>query len=339
MTSTVATETPSRAVPRWGRLLLVAVAVALVTEVGALALGPHLPPVSGWPGYEYAQHEDQLAALGGDVDVLVLGDSSGGVAIRPDELVEDGVARNGYNYWLGGAPMRSVALLASEVVLERARPETVIVGVTMRNFNDAAGQASHLAALQASSAFREETGRLSWVDAADDWLQARSAIFRHRDILRDPLDLLRQLRSPTVPDRLGAEGHVTDRGGDRLEEEPADHLQQEREAMADYAVFPEDVAALDELLGELQQRGSTVLVVSLPVTSAFIDLAQGGTEDYDRFVSAVSAAAGSNGAHVLDTMVQAWPDELFGDVNHLNDSGAARLRPIVADAIAGLPQA
>jgi hypothetical protein len=188
MTTTMTTGGPTRTRVRWRRVLLIALAIAVLAEVGVRALDSRLPPVTGWPGYEYAVHEEQLAALGGDPDLLVIGDSSAAVAIRPDELVEDGVASSGYNYWLGGAPMRSLELHASEVLLPRTTPRTVVVAVTMRNFNEAPSQEGHLAALRASSAFRRVTGRRSWLDHVDDRLQAGSAVFRHREILRDPLD-------------------------------------------------------------------------------------------------------------------------------------------------------
>jgi hypothetical protein len=321
-------------VVRAGRLLLVALAVALVAEGAGRALDQHLAPVTGWPGNEYGLHEEQLAARGGEVELLVLGDSSGAVAIVPDELVDPG---SGYNYWLGGAPMRSVELLASEVVLDRVAPTTVIVGLTMRNFNDAPGQASHLAALESASAFRRAAGRRSGLDHVDDWLQEHSALFRHRASLRDPLELVRTLRSPLIHDRLGPDGHIADRGADRLADEPDAHRQQEEEAMADYAVSPLELAALHDLLAELERRRITVLVVSLPVTGAFIDLAEDGTQDYARFISAVRSTAYTNGAHVLDAMeAHSWPDHLFGDVNHLNALGTARLRPILTGALVEL---
>ena len=333
MTTTMTTGGPTRTRVRWRRVLLIALAIAVLAEVGVRALDSRLPPATGWPGYEYAVHEEQLAALGGDPDLLVIGDSSAAVAIRPDELVEDGVASSGYNYWLGGAPMRSLELHASEVLLPRTTPRTVVVAVTMRNFNEAPSQESHLAALRASSAFRRVTGRRSWLDHLDDRLQAGSAVFRHREILRDPLGLVRALRSPGLPDRLASDGHISDRGGDRLADEAAGHRRAEREALADFAVSPREVGALDDLLTELRRRGTQVVVVSLPVAAAFVELADGGTQDYLRFMSAVRATGRANGVEVLDTMEQPWPDELFGDVNHLNDRGAARLRPILADAI------
>ncbi|MDH5291261.1 MAG: SGNH/GDSL hydrolase family protein, partial [Acidimicrobiia bacterium] len=142
---------------------------------------------------------------------------------------------------------------------------------------------------------------------------------------------------PLVPERLGADGYLLDRGDDQLADEPAAHVAQEEAVMAGYELNPGDVEALGHLLGVLRERGIEVLVVNLPVTERFIAMADDGRADYDAYLRQVRAATEEGGAGWLDTMDRTWPDYLFADVNHLNDQGATHLQPLVLDALKRLP--
>jgi len=310
----------------------------LVAEGAARVIAPSLQPVGRWPRADYAGHEKGLAARADDLDLLVLGSSVVGRDISPDRLRDAGGPAVGYNYWLAGPPLRSVDLLATEVLLRRVAPPVVLVGLTMREFNDGPSARSHLEALRQSPAFLAASGRMGWIDRLDDGLQRVSMLARHRADFRDPVELVRNIRAePLVPERLGADGYLLDRGDDQLADEPAAHVAQEEAVMAGYEVNPGDVDALRHLLGELGERGVQVLVVNLPVTDRFVAMADDGWADYDAYLHQVRSVADESGAAWLDTMDRPWPDHLFADVNHLNDQGAAELQPLVLAALDGLP--
>jgi hypothetical protein len=319
---------------RWWRIALAALAIVALAEAAARAVAPSLAPVYDWPDSSYVSHDQQLAASGDDVDLLVVGSSSVGIAIRPDDLTTDGAAGPGFNFWLAGPGMRSIALLTTEVLLERTSPSTVIVGVTMRELNGTDALASHVAALQESPAFLEATGQQSWIGRLDDRFQRYSALARHRGTLRDPIELIYQIGAPElVPDPIENDGYLDGAGDHRLADEPAEHRQQEQQAMAGYVLSAADVDALAGLLDELDRRGIRALVVNLPVTDGFVDMADDGDADYREYVAAVEATTTSHHGEWLDTMQRDWPDQYFGDGNHLNELGAQRLRPLVVAAL------
>lgn len=311
-----------------------------MAEGAARAVEPHLAPVGEWPRADYAGHEEGLAHRAAELDLLVLGSSVVGRDISPDRLRDLGGPAVGYNYWLAGSPLRSIDLLTSEVLLRRVSPPVVLLGLTMREFTDGPSARNHLDALRQSAGFLAGSGRLGWIDRLDEGLQRASVLARHRADFRDPVQLVRNIEAePLVPERLGADGYLLDRGNDRLADEPAAHVAQEEAVMAGYEVNPADVDALRHLLGELAGRGIRVLVVNLPVTQRFIAMADDGRADYDDYLGQVRAATEESGAAWLDAMERPWPDHLFADVNHLNDQGAAQLEPLVLDALLRLPTA
>lgn len=325
--------------PGWWRRFGLSLLVTLVAAEGtARLISPHLEPVGRWPRADYAGHERGLGPRAADLDLLVLGSSVVGRDISPDRLADLGGPAVGYNYWLAGPPMQSIDLLASDVLLERVTPSVVVLGLTMREFTDGPSARNHLEALRQSPGFLAASGRMGWIDHLDDGFQRVSVLARHRTDFRDPVQLARNIAAaPLVPERLGPDGYLLDRGDDRLADEPAAHVAQEEAVMAGYEVNPADVDALRHLLGELGERGTRVLVVNLPVTERFIAMADDGRADYDRYLRQVRAATEESGATWLDAMDRPWGDHLFADVNHLNDQGAAELQPLVLDALERLP--
>ena len=322
----------------WRRFGLSLLVTLLVAEGVARVIAPYLEPVGRWPRADYIGHEKGLAARADDLDLLVLGSSVVGRDLSPDRLRDIGGPAVGYNYWLAGPPMRSIDLLVTDAVLQRVSPAVVVLGVTMREFVDGPSARAHLEALRQSPGFQAASGRSGLIDRLDDGLQRVSVLARHRTDFRDPVQLARNIEAePLVPERLGADGYLLDRGDDQLADEPAAHVAQEEAVMAGYELNPGDVEALGHLLGVLRERGIEVLVVNLPVTERFIAMADDGRADYDAYLRQVRAATEEGGAGWLDTMDRTWPDYLFADVNHLNDQGATHLQPLVLDALKRLP--
>ncbi len=315
------------------------VATVLAAELGARALAPNLDPVYRWPNRDYVDHEAGLARRADDLQVLVVGSSTVGRAIRPDALAAAGGPGPGYNFWLAGPPLRSIDELTTRVLLDRVAPAVVIIGVTMRELNDSPAARTHLQAQEASSAFRAATGQRRLLGRLDDILRDTSDLARYRATLRDPSALVADLRRPQpVPEHLADDGFLLDRGAYTLADETPAHLAQERQAMAGYTVDPDDVAALGHLVDHVHRQGATALVVNLPVTEQLIDLADGGRADYDTYLSQVEGVTTANGGRWLDAMAATtWPEEYFGDIDHLNDRGAERLQPLVVDVLAGIP--
>jgi hypothetical protein len=266
--------TGAKAARRWRKVLLATIAVVAAAEGMARLVSPQLEPVNDWPRSDYVQHEQGLAARADQLQLLILGSSVAGRAPSPDDILDAGGPGPGYNYWLAGPSMRSISLLATDVLLERASPSVVIIGLTMREFNNGPSQQNHFDALRQSYGLQTASGRRTAIDTMDHTLQSVSALARHRLAFQDPARLVRELRAPAlIPEHIAPDGHLSDRGDNQLADEPPSHLAQERFAMANYDVSQEDLDALARLLDRLHARGITTLVVNLPVTEHFIDMA------------------------------------------------------------------
>ena len=308
--------------------VLAAIVTLALVEGAVRLVEPRLPAPGPWPTQEYGRHESQMAQVDDPLETLVVGSSIAGVAIRPEELPELGRA---YNHWLAGPGMRSVADLTRRVLLDRADPRRVVVGVTMREFNDGPSQLAHYEAMVNSDGFREQTGTASWIDRADKMLRSTSAIAANRESLRDPVLLVNRLRTGRLtPERIESDGHLSEGGDQVVAEASPEHTQQERDSMARYTFSVAGLRALDQLLVECQRRNIEVVVVNLPVTEQFIGFANGGIEDQRDFENRVRSATERRGGTWVDTMNVPWADEWFADVSHLNDRGGARLRPRLA---------
>lgn len=319
---------PNRPATRPSRRTTVVVAIAtlLALEGAARLVAVRLPPTTAWPSSDYVRHDAALRDRG-RLDTLVVGSSVAGVALRPDEIPSWG---SGYNHWLAGPGMRSVADLTRLVLLDRVAPRRLVIGVTMREFNDGPSQRAHHEAMVSSHGFRDATGAATAFDRADETLRSVSVLAGQRDLLRDPVRLIDRVGAGRPrPERLGADGHLADRGDGRLSDERPEHVEQEREAMADYAFSEAGLRALDLLLRECGRRGIEVLVVNLPVTRTFIGFASRGAADQADFEERVRSTAERRGATWFDAFEETWDDRWFADVNHLNDTGEARLRKLI----------
>lgn len=323
-----------RSVLRWRPLALSAATVVLLAELTVRLVSPALDPVGDWTRTDFADHQDGMRPRADDLDLLVVGSSVVGRAVSPDRLRDAGGPETGYNFWLAGPAMRSISALTSDVLLQQTEPEVVLIGLSMREFNAAPSQNNQFVSFTQSYRFQSAAGHAGTIDRLDHTLQSASYLARYRLTLRDPVRLINDLRTgPLVHEAVGADGFLVDRGRNQVADEPAAHVDQERFAMTGYALNEADLAALATLLDELAARDIPTLVVNLPVTQAFIDMANDGQADYQDYVRQVEAVTRSHGADWLDTMQASWPDENFGDVNHLNDAGTAALQPMILAAI------
>lgn len=306
----------------------------VLAELTVRLLSPGLDPVGDWTRTDFADHQAGLDPRADDLDLLVVGSSVAGRAISPDRLRDAGGPETGYNFWLAGPAMRSISVLTSEVLLEQTDPEVVLIGISMREFNGAPSQNNQFASFTQSYRFRSAAGQAGTIDRLDHALQTASYLARYRLTLRDPVRLMNDLRTaPLDHEDIGADGFLVERGQNQMADEPRAHLDQERFAMAGYAVNDADLDALATLLDVLADQDIPALVVNLPVTQAFVDMADDGRADYADYVRRVETVTRSHGAHWLDTMQVDWSDEQFGDVNHLNDVGTAALQPTILAAL------
>jgi hypothetical protein len=108
--------------------------------------------------------------------------------------------------------------------------------------------------------------------------------------------------------------------------ESATHRQQEIDAMDKYQPDPSAFRQFQDLLGRLNAAGHTVVVVNLPVTDLFVDLAPNGEADYRDYrtrLEAVTSAAQTHFVDLAETPLDRDAD--YADVNHLNLRGSMKV--------------
>jgi hypothetical protein len=129
-----------------------------------------------------------------------------------------------------------------------------------------------------------------------------------------------------LAEELTADGNQLIMQNRLIENESPDHRAQERRKMAAYRF---DQAVLDEFAALLRAIGSAgiePIVVDLPVTDQFTELAPEGTADYVRYQRALADTAAAEGTDLIDlSSVELDPAVHFADVNHLNAAGRTTL--------------
>src|SRR3546814_12307906 len=147
MTTTQAPPTPIDEWPapagrgprrRLGRVLLAALAVLVVAEVGVRLVEDRLPPPPDWYSPEYGVKERQLRDLAaeGGASVALLGSSVIDVAVDPAGLDGPVTAdRPAYNAGLIGANLEMVDVWSEHVVEPALAPDVAVIAISSRDVN------------------------------------------------------------------------------------------------------------------------------------------------------------------------------------------------------------
>jgi hypothetical protein len=320
---------------RPGRLRFVGalLATVLLAELIARALAPLLPPPNvGFP----MEFERQLAlvdAREGRIDTFIVGASEVAVGVDPAALAEQSDAVDAaHTVWMAGIGADTIAALTRDIAVRHHGAGRVIVGLTSREANASdADRSARDAALLDLVAYRDAAGSMRPLDHLDRAASDASALMRHRDRLRRPLQVVRDLRNGTMavaPLEIDAFGMHTDRLNIPSYAESPGHYEQERQAMARYRLDTDALADLESVLREVREQGVEVVVVQLPVYERhYLALHPGLVESDAEFVAATRQLAERAGARYLDPRSTLdWDDPaLWADMNHLNGSGTARL--------------
>jgi hypothetical protein len=90
----------------------------------------------------------------------------------------------------------------------------------------------------------------------------------------------------------------------------------------DYAPSDDQADALRSLVGGLQDDGTQVVLLLLPVTEDYLALHPDGAADYDAFADTVQQIGDDAGVEVVDAHEWAPGDQVFADTHHLNGFGS-----------------
>ncbi len=327
---------PARRGRWWLRILVGALVVALLFELGARVLerwfidtpdGFNVPMIGG-----QVEAMEAKAADGG-AEVVVLGSSVAG-GVDPDLLDEVSDAYDGaFTLWSAGAGAQSMELLYEHLAAPILDPEVVVLTVSSRELNALGdGLGRNYRSLLTSPALQERSGGGSWLQQLDRWAAERSALFRVRPVVRDPGRFYLALQAGQGdPDARPWEvWNDPPVGWDGSEQ----HAAQERRALESYRLEGPELEAMERLVRTIRDEGRRVVVATMPVYEPVYDTySQRGAADREAFEAAMAGLCEELEVECLDVAAAGWERAEFANANHVNDVGTPRLTRLVAEAL------
>ena len=310
-------------------MLATVAAVLIVLELFVRWLAPGFPPPNDWYSDEARVKVDQMETLAESepVDVVFAGQSMMLDAIDPEVFTQsDPGHRTAYNAALSGGFPQIMARWIPEEVVPRARPATVVIGLSALDFN-ANGRVHTSVILRYEEAPEQKKDVFGVIDR---FARKSVYLFRYRLELRNIGNIVSVARRrlsgfeapPPDPPPLGEFGE-SDRPNlafDCARDNFCDRLRSD--FMNDYTLSTEAVAALESLVTELQEREVRPVILILPHTDEFETMLP--TSDYERFEAAIDDVSQEQGVPVVDAS-GAMPDlSAFDDPIHLNVTGMER---------------
>lgn len=314
----------------WVVITVVAL-VALLSNLLASLLQPHLGEPQAWPTPELQHKFDRIAAIArGDRSVpgaggtVLVGDSL--LDAGADPAVLTGVPQPVFNASLAGETLPVIASWATRVVTPRLHPSLVVLGFSVNVLNgDLPGEPALVRTYQRSRTVEAAEGSGDWVDRADGWLRDHVALYRDRSVLRDPF-ASHGAAGPKVYDPpLSSSGWNEDFRGLQLADTPqaqaAATVEVHDSLFHDFRPSAKKVIALGALIDRLRREGARVVLVLMPVSSSAVPAA-GGEAAYQAAAAELLSVAARHGIPTASAGL--WPDQDFADAVHLNAAGASR---------------
>lgn len=329
------------------RLLVLVAVMFTVVELVAQVVDRRTGFAYDWGNSVVGQRYDHLttrtaAATAGTepaIDVVFVGSSVTAAAIDPPTvLAEIDAEATGYNAALGGSPMLTIGPWASEIVLPETCPSVLVVGVSVRDWNDNNPSAtSNHDSFQNGLGYRRATGQdLSPAERAEGFFSDRLALVRLRPMLRSPKDLLNAFRwSGFRP--LTAAGRDTAYPGTVGDYRPRDPELSPPAHFTDFDTGGRQQAAAAELLHAAADDGITTVVIDMPVLEQdLIDQLPGGATDLAAYDESIATLIEETGARYVDLSGAVQDRSAFSDEYHTNADGVMIVSELIGQELAAL---
>lgn len=245
----------------------------LAGEAAARLLEPGLSSAGAWPRGRIAEQYDAVMerAEAGDVDVVFAGSSMMQKAVDP-ELFSRQTGLRSINAALPASTNFMLGPWLEDVVLPMLHPDTVVIGVASRDFNDnGRGPDRALASFVGSPGYRTLVAD-DWLTDIDRAVSEYSALVRVRRSLRDPANVAGAIgRSrPSIPTLRCPPAHP---GAERYRIHPT-VARYPTTVLNDYSAGGVQTTELIDTITSLGRRGVEVVLVemALPTTRACIPI-------------------------------------------------------------------
>jgi hypothetical protein len=346
--STSSSSRLSRVWPRFVLELAIVVAVFFAAEGGTrFAVGAGLLPSPEpllWHRREVDVKLCQIQTLEakGGTDVLFVGSSVAYTGVDPaafDDTFKSvtGQAIVSYNAGLAAVPVSMVDRFVERVFLSRATPRAIILVVSPRDLNSNNPIGRDIVEEIESSAYGQALLGSGYKSVLTRLLLDNSMLFRYRSTImltalngfRIPADLPAAYDDPPFDDR----GYVASpvRLPNRLSESPGEVPGGDLAVASLRAFDPagENATGLERLMRFCQQEDIQLIVVNAPMTRYLAAGFEAPAADYQLYLDTITALTAEYQVPFWDLNHSPWRDAFtdddFGDIFHLNEQGAQKL--------------
>jgi len=311
-------------------LILGFLAVVLLLEGGARLLAPHIPGQLLWDNQFTQDKADQIGRAG-QVDVVFVGSSVVNAGIDSGFVAEKSRFSSGYNAGIPSTTPSTWRAWSRDLVWPDLCPEVVVIGISIRDYNDANPGISYDLREYLPSAGRLGLyGQFSWA-SLEQQVGRFSTFVRIRSRLREPENVARYLvwgRTPGWPVTVltdggrfqGFDANVyqvpTQAGLDQLAEG----------AFVDFSVGGNEDRAVRAMIQDAKGLGMRVVVVRMPTLNEELSVVlPDGMADVRAFEEAVDQLGADYNIPVLRYADMDDDPQLFSDLYHLNLFGTELL--------------
>ena len=312
-------------------MTIIVLAVLLLSELVARVLAGGLPN----PDWNFAQTDrkvsqmEAMAAAGETAEVVLIGNSSVNAAFLPEDLAASTGLGDFFNAGLDGSSMRQTEDWTLNVVVPLVAPETVLIGLTSRDLNDASSSNAEVYNNYLNSRGRSRfLGEETIGQKVQRALSEVSALVRISPFIRDPASLVTQY-NPDGPDT----GEFV-LPGEEYAPRQLDITRTRERALNDFTLGGVELEALGRLVDSLESQGIEVVVIEMPyVGDEYLVLHPNGTADYDAYRQMVAGFTSERGLAYIDLTDYPWTTAEFYDFLHVNSTGIAIVNDLLADAL------
>lgn len=270
-------------------------------ELALSALNSHLPELATFPTPESQLKYHDLAVEGRDVDAVVLGSSSLEAAFDPGQVSSSITA---YNLAMPFTDLATMYLWLSEVVFEHARPNIVVIGLSLWE------KANAISVSEATARALNGSNQNAYLNVL---VRHGSLASLDQSIARERL-LAASLWTP--------EGHQT-----AYYREPS--LVEEWPVLRSAVLTNEEIASLQSLIALIRANHAEPVMIVEPVATARID----DLDKANRYLDMLRDVAGRFGVGLWELPVAFGDSEFYVDGLHLTREGTSRFSLHLADRL------
>lgn len=319
-----------------------AILLILLAELAVRVAEPKLQDPLLWPGWEAQNKVKAMEALEtkGGASVVFVGSSMVNAGFNATIATPElGFDRPAFNAALNGSDLRATSIWTRKVVAPRLRPDIVVVGFNSGELNDHWNEPDSLYSRLIESPYGKRAAERGVLAEIDAWLIDRSALVRHRSVLRKPMDAFKRERVQRAQgvDRLGRL-----RALDTFQQWPyspglSKQLGVWDKVFRNYRPGGAQFEALDLLVRDLTEKGIKVVLIRMPVTKDVLPLYPAGIADRERFNTVLASFVSTHPVTFIDGEARIGYDtKLFVDPLHLNAAGERDFTTFVAGKLRDL---